>query len=281
MSRRFIRKTIAAPVRRTSGLQTGLRIGLRAVLAGWLAWSLGATAVHGAGPRPRSNIPPSLEIEVLDPAVDPLANPAVRLNRVDENCLEVEIPPTVLVHRYYYSGDRSFQGPLLQGGPCIIVANHPRSGERCYIPVQMPAGAPQVTFTGKTIEYDFGEQNVAVVFGWLGEPTIRYQTGRGITGRVAEAVQLQAWNERLRRVEDRTEQWIRRSGDVTTGAVLKAADASRLVTVPARNVAQSLPFGKVLFSGDVPDRLAERGRAYRDAHARSESSASPSARERR
>ncbi len=50
---------------------------------------------------PTTTVPPSLEIEVLDPGVDPLGNPAVLLepDPLHPGQLRVEIPPVVLVHR--------------------------------------------------------------------------------------------------------------------------------------------------------------------------------------
>ena len=100
-------------------------------------------------------VPPGLEIEVLDPNVDPRGNPAVVTRPAvaltstgPDGRVIVDIPPTVLVHRYYYTGDRTSQARLLPGGPCIVVVSHPKTGERLYIPVQFPPGAPRVTLTG-------------------------------------------------------------------------------------------------------------------------------------
>src|SRR5437016_1193792 len=75
-------------------------------------------------PHQPTPVPPTLEIEVLDPNVDPRGNPAVvtkpscvRTCHGPEGRLTVDIPEVVLVHRYYYTGDRTFQGPFLPGGP--------------------------------------------------------------------------------------------------------------------------------------------------------------------
>ena len=88
-----------------------------------------------------AHVPPVLEIEVIDPGVDARGNPAVQLHNVGSGTV-VDIPPTILVHKYYYTGDRSFQGPSLPGGPSIVVAAHPRTGDRTYVPVQLLPGAP-------------------------------------------------------------------------------------------------------------------------------------------
>ena len=124
--------------------------------------------------RPFAPVPPSLEIEVLDPGVDPDGNPAVRLRGGNDGETQVDIPPVILVHRYYYSGDRSFQGPMLPGGPSILVVNHPRTGERCYIPAQMMPGAPRVTYTKNGIDYDYGEH--AITLSWYSREPFRAAT---------------------------------------------------------------------------------------------------------
>src|SRR5205814_3237000 len=112
-----------------------------------------------------------MEIEVLDPNVDPRGNPAVVTRPTvvmtpagPDGRVMVDIPPTVLVHRYYYTGDRTFQAQLLPGGPCIVVASHPKTGERLYIPVTFPPGAPRVTYATDSIDYDYGSQAVKVSF---------------------------------------------------------------------------------------------------------------------
>jgi hypothetical protein len=109
---------------------------------------------------------------VIDPGVDPLGNPAVITKPGADGKLRVDIPPTVIVHRYYYTGDRNFQGPLLPGGPSIIVVNHPKTGERLYLEVQMLPGAPRVCYTGNCIEYDYGKQGITICFdhNLLGKP---------------------------------------------------------------------------------------------------------------
>jgi len=139
----------------------------------WLAvMTLLGTAVRAAQPAP---VPPTLEIEVLDPNADPLGNPAVIVRDDGYGQSFVDIPPVVLVHRYYYTGDRSFQGPMLPGGPSIVVVNDPRDGQRCYIPVQMLPGAPRVHYSGRKIEYDYGRSGISISFGLWGKPKVVYR----------------------------------------------------------------------------------------------------------
>ena len=97
----------------------------------------------------------ALKVEVADLGPSP-----VELGRDEAGNVIVDIPPVILVHRYYFTGERSFQAQLLPGGPSIVVVNHPKTGERTYIDVQMPPGAPRVTYTDHSIEYDYGETGV-------------------------------------------------------------------------------------------------------------------------
>ena len=144
----------------------------------WVAMSLMHAGAGQAAERRAAFVPPTLEIEVLDPGVDPLGNPAVFVTPGPPGYpVQIDIPPVVLVHRYYYTGDRSFQAQMLPGGPSIIVVNQPKTGERCYIEAQMLPGAPRVTYTAHSIEYDYGENGMTLQFGLFGTPTIKYRSG--------------------------------------------------------------------------------------------------------
>lgn len=93
----------------------------------------------------------------------------------------VTIPQTVIVHKYYYTGDRSFQAPLLKGGPTIVVFQHPETGCQAMLEVQMLPGAPRITYRREFIEYDFGEQSIRLEVGNIGlwgkvhEPRVKYR----------------------------------------------------------------------------------------------------------
>jgi hypothetical protein len=135
-------------------------------------------AVVGLLQHKTTPVPATLEIEVLDPNVDPLGNPAVITRRSEDGqTVAVDIPPVVLVHRYYFTGERSFQGPLLPGGPSIVVVSHPRTNERLYLDVQMLPGAPRVTYRRHSIEYDYGPQAITISFGLHGQPSVTYRNG--------------------------------------------------------------------------------------------------------
>jgi len=157
---------------------------------GWTAAIVLPSISAEAAKPPNVPVPPSLEIEILDPNADPLGNPTVELIeslcRCDDN-LTVDIPPVVIVHKYYYTGDRSFQGPMLPGGPSIVVFNHPKTGERMYVPVQMLPGAPTVRYSNHGIEYDYGRYGITVGFGVLGKPKVTYRNRTPVTRQVKDA----------------------------------------------------------------------------------------------
>lgn len=76
-----------------------------------------------------------------------------------------ETPLTVIVHRYYYTGDRDFQGPMMQGGPTLITANDPATGEQTQIEALLPPGAPRITYRSDRIVYDYRDRAITVRFG--------------------------------------------------------------------------------------------------------------------
>jgi hypothetical protein len=207
-------------------------------------------------------VPPTLEIEVIDPGVDSAGNPAV-LVRDRENGSTVDIPPTVLVHRYYYSGDRSFRGPMLPGGPSIVVANHPRTGERCYVPVQMMPGSPRVIYTGRRIEYDYGDHGIAVHFGWCDEPTVKYRSGKTWPKKLGALVHAEQLHNRAREVGRQSNQLAGRSKTVMIGAAAEAKDAVKMLSLPMVNTLEMLPFGKAVFSSDFESLLAQRAAEHK------------------
>ena len=223
-----------------------------------------ATAARGE--KPFAPVPPALEIEVLDPGVDPNGNPAVRLRDDGFGQLNVDIPPVVLVHRYYYSGDRSFQGPMLPGGPSIIVVNHPQTGERCYIPAQMMPGAPRVTYTKHGIEYDYGQHGISVAFGLLGKPTLKYRSGYSWSQKVAHVFHVEQISEHAEKISDHSKDSWDRSKKIAKGAAVEVKDFTKSAIAPVRNTLEVLPFGKMIFSSHTGDKLVARAAEHdRDA----------------
>jgi hypothetical protein len=211
-----------------------------ALALGWLIESAWAE-------RLTTNVPPTLEIEVLDPNADPLGRPAVELARDEYGNTTVDIPPVVLVHRYYFTGERSFQAPLLPGGPSIVVVNHPKTGERTYIDVQMPPGAPRVTYTDHSIEYDFGDTGVSVVFGLFGHPSVKYRSGVSLPNKVIDFFHVDELKEHAQSSHEHVKQSASRTKTMAYGAVASVGDTADQVILPAKNMLQLLPFGKIIF----------------------------------
>ncbi|HMP78073.1 MAG TPA: hypothetical protein PKD54_01350 [Pirellulaceae bacterium] len=203
-------------------------------------------------------VPPHLEIEVIDPGVDPVGNPAVRLQDTGTDTTLVDIPPTVLVHRYYYSGDRSFQGPLLPGGPTIVVANHPITGERCYIELQMLPGAPRVLYSGRSIEYDYGSHSTIVRFPKRGCPTVVYRNGATFSRAVADAIHLEEWRANWRESQLRFRENQQRCQTMAKGAMLELGDGLKLAMLPVVNATAMFPLVAPITTTDWESRWAAR-----------------------
>lgn len=237
-----------------------------------LAISLSHTAVARAGERLAAPVPPTLEIEILDPGVDPLGNPAVVVRPgLDGQCMAIDIPPVVLVHRYYYTGDRSFQAQMLPGGPSLVVVNHPKTGERCYIPVQMLPGAPRVTYTSSCIEYDYGENGITVHFGLFGHPTIKYRSGLTWGTKMSNLVHAEQWKEKTQTITAGCKSLGSASHTTMKVAAIEGAEAAKMVTLPVQNILRMMPFGAAVFDPDRPriwaEKVAEHERQHEIEHA--------------
>ena len=150
----------------------------------WLlavACALASAVVLGQEPRE----PGFNELIVIDPAVQENGLPVPIVTGG-----KVEIPPTLHVHPYYYCGDKEYQAQILNGGPTIIVANHPRSGEKLYIDAVLPAGAPIVAYNAHSITYIYSDRRVFIDFALLGKHRARvtYVSGRGIVRETQEEI---------------------------------------------------------------------------------------------
>jgi hypothetical protein len=225
-----------------------------------------SSAASGAEKRPFAPVPPALEIEILDPGVDPLGNPAVLLERAENGEVRVDIPPVVLVHRYYYSGDRSFQGPMLPGGPSIVVVNHPKTGERCYIPVQMMPGAPRVTYTAHGIEYDYGANGTTISFGLFGKPKVTYRTGTPWKTRLEAAVHADQWRQTTQKVHAGTKSVAKVAKDSLTVAAIDGKELAKTATLPVCNVLRMMPLGAAITDPDRATKWAEKVAEHKRQH---------------
>ncbi|MEZ6057568.1 MAG: hypothetical protein R3C01_12775 [Planctomycetaceae bacterium] len=137
--------------------------------------------------RPAVTVSPVDEITILDPATNTEFKPTPIVLPGDGG-QQVDIPPTVIVHNFYYTGDRDFRGPIFPGGPSIVVVSHPKTGERMYLEVQMLPGSPRVTYRDQYIDYDFGRETIRVRFVHplkvcdRMEPTVEHRRGDGVVG---------------------------------------------------------------------------------------------------
>jgi len=130
------------------------------------------------------------DLVILDPGAHERGLPAVELKYL-EGGQQIDIPPKVHVHRYYYSGDKIFQGPIIQGGPTVVVANHPKTGARLYIDAVLPAGAPRIEHTQNSINYIYNQQRVEIKFRHFpfdpGTAIVKHHSGKGIARSVGDA----------------------------------------------------------------------------------------------
>ena len=122
-------------------------------------------------------VSPSDELLVMDPNQDSQNRPTPSFVPDAHGNNRIEIPPTVIVHRYYYSGDREFQGPMLPGGPTVLVVNHPRSGEQISVQAQLMPGAPRIRYCKSCIIYNYADRRLTLDFGHCGDspPQMVYQ----------------------------------------------------------------------------------------------------------
>jgi len=215
------------------------------------------SAVQARASGLKANAPflPTQEIEILDPNVDPEGRPVVRPKPKGNGVMDVDIPPTIIVHKYYYSGDRSFRGPYIPGGPSVVVAGHPRTGERVYVPTMMFPGFPTVTYRSSSIRYDYGPQSVEVCFGWF-KPRVVYSQGTKV-GESAKDVAERLGNG-TRNLVQRTDLPVM-ADKVKTGAknaLANVTDATRRVSeavrLPVINAARAIPGVSGLFKTPEP-----------------------------
>lgn len=215
--------------------------------------SLGGTFTVLATDHRRANlVPPSQELEILDPRVDPEGRPRPEIRRKEDGTLEVDIPETVIVHKYYYTGERSFQAGFIKGGPVILVFQHPKRAERMYIPAVLPAGAPVVHYFAHGIEYRYPDQKVCVTVGHFGKAHVQYHTGKTVHDVAKTAgehvhktashlVARTGVNEAVRKAGETTK-------NVGLNVVDKGSDLVKGAATPVIKVISSLPLVKPLTS---------------------------------
>lgn len=221
-----------------------------------------AQSVGRAGP-PSTTVPPQMEIEVLDPNADAAGKPAVELKKDGAGNYIIDIPPVVLVHRHYYSGDRSFQGPMLPGGPTIAVVNHPKTGERLYIELQMMPGAPRVTYTDRGIEYDFGEHGVSIVFSMLHcEPVVKYRNHSKISTAVHECVAETQLPEKANRIRSAADRLHQKTKTMAANATVCVSKVAVTAATPVVKVARMLPGAQWILNPNAEQATGAGAEAY-------------------
>lgn len=248
-------------------METGQSLRRRVLLAILLV-SLGLSELRAQQPNglipsrdtrvPTSRVSPVLEIEILDPNCDPRGNPAVVVGAAEDGVSQIEIPPSLIVHRYYYTGDRSFRGPNFPGGPSIVIATDPRSGQRTYLSVQMLPGSPIVSYSSRSIEYDFGNRAVIIAFPHVGEATVRYRNGRPTKEKLAHVLGV----DMLKSAVERSKTSLA-SAQHTAGVTWKASgmvlgDLAQPITLPIQNIARFMPGNAALTDPSLEARVLER-----------------------
>ena len=159
--------------------------------------------------------------------------------------LAVEVPPAVHVHRFYYSGNKEFQGPFVSGGPTMIVANHPKTGEKVSIETNLPAGFPELAYTRDSITYIYPERRVVIEYSnhHPNKVAVRFEPGRGAGRKLHERSKTLVTRYRDHREKSELTKIVR---DTRKGAKELAKGASKSVeTVAAKAVQTSTSF----FSG--------------------------------
>ncbi len=217
----------------------------------------------GADHRRPQLVPPTQELEILDPRVDPEGRPTAQVRKsLDGTTLLVDIPETVIVHKYYYTGERSFQAQFLKGGPVVLVFQHPRRTERLYVPAVLPAGAPVIHYNSHGIEYRYPDQKVCVTVGLFGKAHLSYHTGKTVGDYV------KASNDHVAKtttdlvartgITEAAQKAQETSKNVTLNVIDKGSDLAKGIVTPVVNVFQNMPLVKPLTS--KAESLAERTR---------------------
>jgi hypothetical protein len=154
--------------------------------------------------EPPLQVPPGDELIVLDPRVDPEGKPRAVFIQTEYG-QNLEIPPSVIVHRYYYSGDRDFQGPMLPGGNTLVVLKHPYSGEQMSLEVPLSPGAPRIYYRQDKIQYVYPHTTVTLHFGHFTKYGIYQEPRIKVTHGKPKAIAG-------REFVDETKDWIHKTG---------------------------------------------------------------------
>jgi hypothetical protein len=231
----------------------------RMLLIGLLTGCLGSQSLLVAGHTHRKTTPtvsPMDELEILDPLIDQEGKPRAIMVPDEYGVEQLEVPTTVIIHKHYYTGSRDFQGPMLQGGPVLVVVRHPATGEQTYVELQLPPGAPRIFYKEDRIIYQYRDDRVTLCFGrpgWLG------QLGKPAVGIRPRLQFVKHVQEHEKAKQERHQAWLDRSGipealascrKNTAGAVGHTADVVKaggsVVMAPIRVLRDNTPVGGLL-----------------------------------
>lgn len=195
---------------------------------------------------------------VIDPAVDEGGRPVAVINGD-----QVDVPPTLHVHPYFYSGDVEFQAQILEGGPTIIVASHPKAGEKCYINAILPPGAPVVAYCDESITYIYQNERVVIEFlrSKSNKTAVKYLSGQGIGSSIGEAVEKakakSAERKQQSKLHSEIKELTRDAGRMIKGSIGAASAAGAFTIERVRLIGGMIPGVKPLQS--LADQAEERG----------------------
>ena len=219
--------------------------------------------LHHSHTRVQPNVPPADELEILDPRVDPEGKPRALVLPSPDGSQQIEIPPTIIVHRYYYTGDRDFQAPMLKGGPTVLAVQNPATGEQAYVNVLLPPGSPRIHYRRDRIVYEFRTEYITVKFGHPGPLGM----GKLAKPTVAVTHHSPAAKDAMKHLEQKhkdTGEWFERTGIpqaaatvVKTGQQVASSSADTVHTVGSRVTApvvaawKATPLSSITSTGQV------------------------------
>ncbi len=224
-----------------------------------LAWALVAPAMILAAAAAEPRDPGLNELVIRDPGVHEQGLPAVEIGADGK----VDIPPTLHVHRYYYSEDKEYQGPMITGGPTTVVAQHPSTGERLYIDVVLPPGAPTIAYDRHSITYVYPHKRVVICFGTLfsDKVTVKHLAGHGIartfrekSNKLGEKIHEKSQQSKL---VNSLKDAVRVRKDIVVGAVGVVETSAGFVVDKTNQAIDLIPGSQLLQS--IGQQAQERG----------------------
>lgn len=111
--------------------------------------------------------------------------------QIDRLLADQPLPP-LHVHPNYYSRDLSYQWKAIPRGRVLIVARHPKTGERQFAEAVLPNGSPIIEYRHDSITYLYeqAEERVIVHFSLFGNkpPRVTHRKGKGALRTIHDSV---------------------------------------------------------------------------------------------